>query len=221
MSRSEGTEGVTSEGTEPWWVRHMELIAVLLIALTAVFTAWSAFQSSKWGGVMSIRFNEAGAARTESVRNSNLANNQTAIDISLFSNWADAVAAGDGELADFYQARFPDRLAVAVDAWLATEPLESEDAPASPFDMDEYRVEAQEEAAGLEARAERRSALARDSNQTGDNYTVTSVFFATAILLAALSSKVGRLLLRVVLLTGSLVLLLGTAVVMATFPVEI
>jgi hypothetical protein len=221
MSDADGAPAPSDEFREPWWVRHLELIAVLLIALTAVFTAWSAFQSSKWGGVMSIRFSEAGAARTESVRNSNLANNETVIDVNLFANWVDALAVDDDELADFYQARFPDRLAVAVDAWLATEPLRSADAPASPFDMDEYRLEPQEEAARLEARAERRSALARDANQTGDNYTVTSVFFASAILLAALSAKIGRLSLRIVMLAGSAVLLLGTAVVVATFPVEI
>jgi hypothetical protein len=202
-------------------VYRLELIGVLLIALTAVLTAWSAFESSKWSGVMAIRFNEAGAARTESVRNSNEANAQIAVDVNLFANYVAAVAEDETELADFHRERFPDRLATAVDAWLATEPLESPDAPSSPFDMDEYQVVAQANAADLAARADRRSTQARDANQTGDDYTITSVFFATAILLAALSSKVGRQSFQIWMITGAAVLLIGTAAVIATYPVEI
>jgi hypothetical protein len=210
-----------AEQPESPWAPRLELAGVLLIALTAVLTAWSAFESSKWSGVMAIRFNEAGAARTESVRNSNQANAQIAIDVNLFANYADAIAADETDLADFYRDRFPDRLATAVDAWLATDPLQSPDAPGSPFEMDEYQVEAQANAADLEARADRRSAQARDANQTSDNYTITSVFFATAILLSALSTKVGRQSLQVGMLVGAAVLLVGTAAVIATYPIEI
>lgn len=203
------------------WTFRLELIGVLLVALTAVLTAWSAFQSSKWSGVMAIRFNEAGAARTESVRNSNQANQQIAVDVNLFANFADAVAADDTRLADFYRERFPDRLATAVDAWLATDPLESSDAPASPFDMGEYQVEAQADAEDLETTANQRSTQARKANQTSDDYTITSVFFATAILLSALASKVGRQAFQIGMLAGAAVLLFGTAAVIATFPIEI
>lgn len=216
----------TSDATEAddgsrSWKERLELITVLMIALTAVFTAWSAFESSKWGGVMAIRFNEAGAARTESVRLSNQANQQIAIDVGLFTNYADAVAADQTELAEFYADRFTDRLAPAVDAWLATEPLQSPDAPKSPFEMEEYQVPAEVEAATLSATADRRSDEARDANQTGDNYTITSVFFASSILLAALSPKVTQRYLQLVLLTGAAILLVGTAVVLSTYPVEI
>ena len=35
-------------------VNRIELISVLLIALTAVATAWSAFQASRWGAEMTL-----------------------------------------------------------------------------------------------------------------------------------------------------------------------
>jgi hypothetical protein len=207
---------------DSWTKRErVELISVLLIALTAVLTAWSAFQSSKWGGVMAIRFNEAGAARTESVRESNLANRQITIDVTLFTKYVDAVAVEDTELAGFYRDRLPDRLAVAVDAWLETDPLESPQAPSSPFEMSEYRIEASELADELEATADLRANEARQANQRSDNYTITSVFFATVILLAALSGKVERPSLRMAMLVGAFVLFVATSSVIATFPVEI
>lgn len=199
----------------------IELISVILIALTAVFTAWSAFESSKWGGVMSIDFSAANAARTESVRASDEANRQITVDVGLFTSYADALAAGEDDLADFYRERFPDRLGVATDAWLATNPLEEPGAPASPFDMDEYRLDASDEAARLADEADQKSADARQANQRGDNYTITSVFFASAILFAALSSKLRAPRLGVGLLVLAAVIFVATAVVIASYPVEI
>ncbi|MBN2623976.1 MAG: hypothetical protein JXA83_11430 [Acidimicrobiales bacterium] len=200
---------------------RIELISIILIALTAVFTAWSAFESSKWGGVMSIDFSAANAARTESVRASDEANRQMTIDVGLFTGYADALAAGEDDLADFYRERFPERLGVAVDAWMATDPLGSPDAPASPFAMDAYELEPADEAAELAEQADRRAADARQANQRGDNYTITSVFFASAILFAALSSKIREPSLGVLLLLLATLIFVGTAVVIATYPVEI
>lgn len=206
---------------ERGWGRHVELISVLLVALTAVLTAWSAFEASKWGGVMSTRFAEAGAARTEAVRSANLASQQTAIDIGLFTEYTGAVARADDRFASFLRDRFPDRLAVAVDAWLATDPLTNPDAPATPFEMEQYVVEAREQAEDLERVAEDRAQAARDANQRGDNYTATTIFLATVLLLAALSTKVSSRRLQFSLLGIAAGIFLITCIVIATFPVEV
>ncbi|MCB1027699.1 MAG: hypothetical protein KDB24_08060 [Microthrixaceae bacterium] len=199
----------------------LELFAVALMALTAVMTAWSAFEASKWGGVMSINFAEAGATRTESIRASNLANQQFAVDVSLFTEFADATANDQPELATFYRNRFPDRLAVATDAWLETKPFQTDDAPSSPFDMDDYVLEANIEAEDLQNQADQKSEDARTANQDGDNYTITSVLFATVILLAALSGKVRTLRTARLLLGLSVVLFIGSVAIIATYPIEI
>jgi hypothetical protein len=47
---------------------RLELAATIVMSIAVVLTAWSAFQAGKWSGVQSIRFAEAGAARTESAR---------------------------------------------------------------------------------------------------------------------------------------------------------
>jgi hypothetical protein len=206
---------------EGGWGRTVELLSVLLVALTAVLTAWSAFEASKWGGVMSIRFAEAGAARTESVRAANQATQQTAIDVGLFTDYADAVARNDERLAAFLSDRFPDRLAVATDAWEATRPLVTPDAPATPFEMPEYVVEAREQAEDLELDADDLAAQAREANQRGDNFTITTIFLATVLLLAALSAKIDSPRLQRSLLGIAAAIFVVTGVVVATFPVEI
>lgn len=42
-----------------------DIIAVLLLSITAVLTAWCGFESSKWGGEMSIAFSEESGARIQ------------------------------------------------------------------------------------------------------------------------------------------------------------
>ncbi len=210
-----------SDEPQTTFARRIELVGVLLIALTAVLTAWTAFESSKWGGVMSIEFSTANALRTESVRESNVANRQTIVDVSLFTSYVDAVATGDTRLADFYAERFPDRLAVAVEAWESTRPLEDPDAPASPFDMSEYQLESADDAQRLEAEAAAASQRARDSNQRSDNYTILTVFLATVLLLAALSSKVDNPRLQVTLVITAAVIFVAIGIVVSQYPVEI
>jgi hypothetical protein len=210
-----------NDAPQTQWARRIEILGVTLIALTAVLTAWSAFESSKWGGVMSIEFSSANASRTESVRASNVANRQTVVDVSLFTAYAEAVATEDELLADFLSERFPDRLAVAMDAWLATEPLQNPDAPATPFDMPEYQLESADEAAALEAQATASSQDARDANQRSDNYTIMTVFLATVLLLAALSSKVDNPRVQIALLAIALVVFIGIGITVSQMPVEI
>ncbi len=47
---------------------RLEAVAAVVLALAVVFIAWAAFQAGKWSGEQSIKFSEAGAARTESTR---------------------------------------------------------------------------------------------------------------------------------------------------------
>lgn len=202
-------------------VHRIELLSVLLIALTSVLTAWAAFQATKWNGQMSIRFNQGSAARTESVRMSNLADRQLTVDVSVMTSFAEAVARGDVELAEFYQERFPEHLAVAVDAWIATDPVNSDDAPASPFEMDEYRLEASEEADRLAQRAEQLARQAEQAGARGDRYVMTAVMFSTVILMAALAVKVSKIRLQWTMLGSAGALLLAITAVIATFPVKL
>lgn len=166
-----------------------ELVAVLLLSVTAIVTAWTGFQASKWGGAMSIAFSEASSSRIEASRQESLARSKVSVQVSLFTTWLQAYQDGDTELADFLQARFPEPLASTFPAWIDTRPLENADAPATPFEMEAYVLPEQEAAAKADARADERFATALRNNQRGDNYTVLTIGFATVLFFAALSGR--------------------------------
>ena len=183
------TPTVASTADDPVVTDWRELIAVVLLSVTAIATAWTGFQASKWGGAMSISFSQASSARIEASRQQTIANRMQTIQVGLYAQWLQAYSAGDDQLADFLEARFPPPLDVAFPAWLDTKPLKNPAAPESPFEMDEYQLEPLEQAAAADARADAKFAEALRDNQRGDNYTVLTIAFATVLFFAALSGR--------------------------------
>lgn len=166
-----------------------EIVAVLLLSVTAVVTAWTGFQASKWGGAMSISFSEASSNRIEAARLEGAANRKQTIQVSLFTQWLQAYQADDDELTGFLEERFPEPLASTFPEWLATSPLQTPGAPATPFEMSTYVVPERVAAAEADAVADAKFAQALDYNQRGDNYTVLTIGFAIVLFFGALAGR--------------------------------
>ena len=195
-----------------------ELIAVVLLSVTAIVTAWTGFQASKWGGAMSISFSQASSARIEAARLDNDANRRITVQVQLFTQWLQARQAHDKQLTDFLEQRFPEPLATAFTAWIATRPLTNQNAPASPFDMEEYQVPEAKQAKVADARADSKFATALRNNQRGDNYTALTIAFATVLFFAALSGRMRRRRDQWILLGLGIVEFVVLAVILLTFP---
>jgi Domain of unknown function (DUF4337) len=200
---------------------RLEIVATVLLAVATVATAWSGYQASRWNGEQATAFSRASAMRIESTKAAGLADSQTQIDVATFTQWVDAYAQDQTELADFYYKRFRPEFKPAMDAWIATRPLRNPDAPLTPFAMPEYEVAARAEAEQLEAEAEDWSAKARTNIQRATNYVLAVVLFAAVLFFAGMSAKLGSPRLRRVLLGFGVITFVGTAVWVATFPISI
>ncbi len=200
---------------------RVEVAAAVLLAVATVATAWSGYQASRWNGEQAKAFSRASAARVESTRASDLANAQTQIDVATFTQWVDAYAQEQTELADFYFARFRPEFQPALDAWIATRPLKNPDAPLTPFAMPEYKLAARAEAEQLELEADAVAAEARTDVQRATNYVLCVVLFAAVLFFAGMSAKLRTRRIQIALLTFGLVLFLGAVAWIATFPVSV
>lgn len=196
----------------------VEHIAVALLAITAVLTAWSGFEASKWSGEMSISFSRASTQRIEAAREATTAEAARAVDLQVFGIWLEATAGDDDRLAEFARERFTDHFAPAFDEWLATRPLRNPDAPRSPFAMDSYVPPGEVEAAEADARADDYFADALADNRRGDNYTLLTVLFALVLFFGALSNRFGSPRKSWMILAGAGVLLLVGVGFLVSFP---
>ena len=123
---------------------RVEVVATVLLAAAAVATAWSSYQATRWNGEQTKASSQTNAIRIDAARAQGLAEAQTQVDVATFTQWVDAYAQGETELADFYFKRFRAEFKPAVDAWVATRPLRNPDAPLTPFAMSQYRLAARD-----------------------------------------------------------------------------
>jgi hypothetical protein len=208
---------VTDESTG---VNGLELAATVLLAAAAIATAWSTYQSSVWRGEQAEAQSASIAARVESTRAAAVANRQAQVDVALFTQWVDAYANEEGELASFYRKRFREEFEPAFNAWVATRPRENPDAPLSPFAMPQYQLAAQKQADELEQQAAAFSLAVARNIERADRYMLAVVLFAISLFFAALSIRLRSRDLRIGLLAFGWVIFVGTAVWLATQPIE-
>jgi len=192
-----------------------ELIAVILLSLVAVLTAWCGFESAKWGGDSSVAFSEASAARIEASDADSTARDARSVDIAIYTQWVVAEANDDTELAAYVQDRFSPELTVAFDAWEAGGRQER-----GPFAMPEYVAPGTAEATTAKDRADALQADALSFNDKGDNYSLMTVLFALVLFLAAIAQRgISLLASRIVLGLGAVIAVVGLAILIS-FPIR-
>lgn len=200
---------------------RVELVATVLLACAAVATAWSSYQATRWNGEQTKASSRTNAIRIDAARAQGLAEAQTQVDVATFTQWVDAYARKEELLTDFYFKRFRAEFKPAVEAWLATRPLQNPRAPLTPFAMPQYRLAATAEAEQLDAEAEESSAVVRRNIQRASNYVLAVVLFAVSLFFAGMSTRLGSLRLRWTTLALGCILFAGTVVWIATFPVSV
>jgi hypothetical protein len=201
--------------------RHFELTATVLLAIAAVATAWASYQSARWHGEQARAQSASVAARVDSTRAANVANRQGQIDVALFTQWVDAYARNETELAAFYEKRFRPEFKPAFDAWVATRPRKNPSAPLSPFAMPQYKLAANATSDRLELTAAAASRRASRFIQRADDYSLAVVLFASSLFFAGISTRLRSQTTRTVILGLGCALFLGAVVWIATFPVSV
>jgi hypothetical protein len=199
--------------------RLLELLAVLLLSLTTVATAWSGYQAARWSGEQSQLYARASAVRIQAQQQSTQAGQLRIDDLNLFDGWLDARVAGNAKLAAIYRSRFRPAFVPAFEAWMAQRPLSRVAEIPGPLYQPEYRLEETARAAALDARANELFREGTDAKTNDDHYILSTVFFAAVLFFAGISLRVDWRPLRIAVLVMGTAMLLGGLVFVATLPI--
>lgn len=201
---SDGTTA-TSRGD-----RLLEIIAVLLLAVTTLGTAWCGYQSSAWNGVQTDLARESSDARVEAGREFGFATQKVAYDSSLVARYAEAVQAGNTELADFYRRSLvrPAFLPV-LERWQAEVAAGGSPSVFTDAEYLDAQFQSYNEAT---TRAEAANAASQAAGNTADSYILTTILLAVALFFAGVTSSFRYKPARVMLI----ILAIGTVAVAAT-----
>jgi hypothetical protein len=197
-------------------LRHelIEIAEAFLLAIVAVATAWSGYQSTLWDSKQAHLYGVSSRDRALATQSATLAGQQQLYDSNVFSFWLQAKAAGDAGQEATFEKRFRPEFAVAFDAWLKTDPFHNPKAPPGPLVMKQYRNAATAKAAVYNARATAAFGEGTDARETGDKFVRDTVLLATVLFLIALAQRFKVRAVRVsILVVAGILLAIGLVIV--------
>lgn len=177
-----------TEAKRPW-EEALEIAEVILLAIVAIATAWSGYQAAKWDGHQALLYGEATKLRFEADSASTRGGQVLLGDASNFEAWLEASERGSTKLADLFVRRFTPEYRVAFEAWLATKPFTSKNAPAGPAYMPQYRNPLLEKSDHLNTEASALFEQGTVDRDTADKYVRDTVLFASVLFLIGIGQR--------------------------------
>jgi len=201
--------------------RKLELAVTILLSVSALLSAWCAYQSTRLGSQESLYNNKSSVLQLQAFRAEEKTTIETLADLSAFERWLAATAAADAPRARFIEAQFSDRLKAAFGPWITLDPLNNPEAPASPLDTPKYERPDVDTAAQFERRSTAADIAASKAGQAADNFVLAVVLLAAALFLLGIQTRIGIFELRLTMTGIAGALVIGTSIWVVTLPTSI
>lgn len=173
-----------------------EAVAVVLLSLATVGTAWCSFQAAAWGGSAQGAMNQSTASSRTAAIKQLQANQMALLDVMLFSQHINARASSNETLARFYSDRFRGEAKAAFEAWMATRPFENSNAPPHPFVTNFYQPRLLKEVQQAEDESQGYWTKAGEAGRVSRNYILITVLLASALFCGGTAVKFEALWVR-------------------------
>jgi hypothetical protein len=197
-----------------------EPLALVLLSLATVGTAWCSFQAAAWGGAAQGAMNQSTASARRAAANELQSSQIALLDVLLFSQYINARASSNETLARFYSDRFRGEAKSAFEAWMATQPFQNSNAPPHPFVAEFYHPKLLEEVRQAEAEAQTFSQKAGEAGRTSRNYILITVLLACALFCGGTAAKFDKRWIRQAVLALGLVAFLFAAQRLLLLPTQ-
>ena len=174
--------------SDPAGNRLLEILAVALLGIATVGTAWCGFQAAQWNGEQADLAREAASQRLEASRLFGLATQAVAFDANMVAQYAQAVVDGNEDLQAFYRATlFRSEFLPVLDRWEAE--IADGGVPQRLLEDEEYltaQLAPYEEATAAAADID---AEGQDAGENADDYVKITVLLATSLFFAGVTTS--------------------------------
>jgi hypothetical protein len=167
-----------------------------------VGSAWCGYQATRWNKEESDFARDASAANVEAARQFGLATQTVSYDSNMVAQYAQAKAAGDERLLDFYrEVLMRPEFRGVLDEWEAQ--IDAGETPTNLLEDQDYVDEQLGAYREAQAAAGAASAAADDASENTDGYVLTTLLLATALFFAGVTGSFRLRFLRFALLSAS------------------
>jgi hypothetical protein len=213
------TQAVTSGGRREGTPRTaLEMLAVLLLGVGSVATAWCGIQTSRWNGEEARESRDAGITRIDASQSFSLGTQKFAYDANMATQYASAIADGNEELREFLRDNLmrPEFLPV-LDRWEAA--IRAGDQSVSLFTDEEYLDSLFAESTATAAASDAGLERSNEASDTADDYLLMTLLTATALFFAGVTTSFASRPARLALLAIAATILTFTAARLIDLPV--
>ncbi len=186
--------------------RLLEVLAVSLLGVATIGSAWCGYQATRWNGKEADLARESSTVQVEAARQFGLATQVVSYDTNTISQYANAAAANNTDLQLFYRETLirPDFLPL-LDRW--EQQVAAGSIPENLLNDQEYLDAQLEPYRETEARAEALSVEAQEAGNEADDYVLTTLILASALFFAGLTTSFRVRFARLLLLGGASLLI--------------
>ena len=191
--------------------RAIEVLAVALLGIATVGSAWCGYQASKWNGEESKEARASASARIDASRLFSLGVQQVAYDASVTAQYAGAVAGGNERLQAFIKQNLvrPPYLPV-LEKWEAQ--IAAGQSQGGIFQNQAYLDAQLAPSREAEARDAAAAAKAEEASSTSDDYVLAALIMASALFFSGVTTSFRTTGVRLALLaTATLVIAVAGA----------
>lgn len=179
--------------------RLTEMIAVVLLGIATIGTAWCGYQASRWNAEQQDLGRAASDLRVEANRQFGLATQQVQYDANLLAQYARAVSDGDTRLQEFLRtSMMRPEFVRFLDEWQAE--LEAGGSPGNLLEAEGYLDAQLGGYQDIQRRAEATDVEAGEASENGDSYVLMTLLLATALFFAGVTTSFKVRAARLVLL---------------------
>jgi hypothetical protein len=199
--------------------RIIEVATVLLLGIATVGSAWCAYQVSQWNDIEADATRASTLARLDASREYALATQKVSYDASTVGTYAEAVIAGNDDLQSFLRTTLvrPGFLPI-IDEW-ERQIAATDVNPENLFEDQAYLDSVYAPSSQLDADAAAASIRGEEANQNAQQYLLATLFMASALFFAGITSSFSARFTRIILLSASAVTLTVAASRLIGYPV--
>ena len=198
--------------------RLSEMLAVLLLGIATIGTAWCGYQASRWNQEQGDISREGSDLRIEANRQFGLATQAIVYDANLVAQYAKAVVDGDTDLQQFFRTTlFRPAFLPVLERWEAA--IKAGETPPNLLEDSDYVGGQLADYEATQSRAEAKDVEAKEAGMNGDDYVLVTVLLASALFFAGVTTSFKMQMARLMLIGLAAVLIAYCLSRIVTLPV--
>ena len=198
--------------------RLSEMLAVLLLGIATIGTAWCGYQASRWNQEQGDISREGSDLRIEANRQFGLATQAIVYDANLVAQYAKAVVDGDTDLQQFFRTTlFRPAFLPVLERW--EEAIKAGETPPNLLQDSEYVGGELADYEATQSKAEAKDLEAKEAGTNGDDYVLVTVLLASALFFAGVTTSFKMQMARLMLIGLAAVLIAYCLSRIATLPI--